>query len=292
MKIDEGIKSIGFCAFKKAGINSIQFPSSLEEIDSYVFFDCKELKDVKINEGLEYIGFSAFQNTGIVRITIPNSLLNIQENAFGDCKYLKEVIIGSKSSIVKFSEDKLKNIFGPYANIIIKDIQFKVDIELFNNIKKVNVEERNRLGLELFDEINKNEINLRKVQELLINGADTEIRDSDGNTGLMLMIKKGNNEVSMMYLLSGSDINAKNKLKETPLILSSRSNNNDIASQLIKRNCIVNAMTVLDESALSIAYDNGNLELVSRLESIMGISDKNSELDKIAKVRQKVLGGK
>ena len=135
-------------------------------------------------------------------------------------------------------------------------------------------------------------VDLKKVQELLINGADTEIRDSNGNTGLMLMIKKGNNEISMMYLLSKSDVDARNKLKETPLILASRTSNNDIAFELIDRNCIVNAMSVLDESALSIAYDNGNIELVSKLENILGISDKTKELEEIAKVRKRILGGK
>ena len=183
----------------------------------------------------------------------------------------------------------LDRIFGSNVKIIYGKIDDEIDYSLFSNIKKVNDEEKHKLGLELFNEINKDDIDLKKVQELLINGADTEMRDNDDNTGLMLMIKKGNNEISMMYLLSNCDINARNKLKETPLILASRNNNNDIAFELIDRNCIVNAMTVLDESALSIAYDNDNIELVSRLEKILNISNKERELEEVHMVRKKLL---
>ena len=76
------------------------------------------------------------------------------------------------------------------------------------------------------------------------------------------------------------------------MIIVSRGKNNDIALELIHRNCIVNAMTVLDESTLSVAKDNGNIELVSRLENILNISSKERELEGVAKVRKKILGGK
>ena len=136
-----------------------------------------------------------------------------QENVY-HC--LEKVIIGNKSLIAKISSDKLKKIFGPKAQIIIKYLDEEIDYNLFNNVEKVSDEKRYRLGLELFDVINKDAIDLKKVQELLVNGADMEIRDNDGNMGLMLMIKRGNNEVSKMYILSGCNINVKNKLKKHP----------------------------------------------------------------------------
>ena len=305
INIPKSVELIHQGAFQASKITKIVIPSNVKIIEQNTFCNCHDLREVIFKDGVENICETAFAGfeMNIKKVIIPNSVKFISEDAFAylyslnyeeyyDYSIDGEVIIGSESPIAKFSEDKLKKLFGPKANIIIKEMQFKVDAELFNNIKKVNDEEKHRLGLELFDEINKDEINLKKVQELLINGADTEIRDSNGNTGLMLMIKKGNNEVSMMYLLSGSDVNARNNLKETPLILASRSNNNDIASQLIDRNCIVNAITVLDESALSIAYDNGNIELVNRLENIFNISSKERELEEVHRIRKRILGGK
>ena len=291
---NEGLKEITGAAFSlNSKIKELTFPSSLKKIGSGSFWSCTNLTEVNFNDNLEEIKVAAFVGCKIKEIIIPNSVKKIDIGAFYQKNVyccLEKVIIGSKSPIAKLSEDELKERFGPNANIIIKKIDTEIDYNLFNNIKRVSDEERNRLGLELFDEINKDKIDMDKVQELLINGADTEIRDSNGNTGLMLMIKKGNNEVSKMYLLSKSDVNARNKLKETPLILASRNNNNNIAFELIDRNCIVNAMTVFDESALSIAYDNGNIELVSRLENILNISSKEKELEEVQKVRKKVFG--
>ena len=291
------IKKLGRYVFHNTKINKIEILKNVKVVEEYCFYNCCNLREVILDEGVEVIcnyAFSGCYDMNIKKIIIPNSVKEISDMAFLYKERYSingEVIIGSKSPIAKLSSDKLKKIFGPKAQIIIKGLEDDIDYNLFNNIKKVSEEERYRLGLELFDVINKDAIDLKKVQELLVNGADTEIRDKDGNTGLMLMIKRGNNEVSKMYLLSNCDINAKNKLKETPLILATRNNNNDIAFELIKRNCIVNAMTVLDESALNIAKDNGNIDLVSRLENILGIDNKERELEEVQKVRKKILGG-
>ena len=277
----------------------------------FAFNNCTSLEEIRINNGVERINAFAFGGNHSLtkKIIIPISINYISENAFGvRLKALEEITFKFASiPMIKgdvIIENKFLNmqlsiygygldrIFGSNAKIIYGKIDDEIDYSLFSNIKKVNDEEKHKLGLELFNEINKDDIDLKKVQELLINGADTEMRDNDDNTGLMIMIKKGNNEISMMYLLSNCDINARNKLKETPLILASRSNNNDIAFELIDRNCIVNAMTVLDESALSIAKDNDNIELVSKLEKILNISSKERELEEVQKVRKRILGGK
>ena len=314
--LNEGLEYIGENAFRYCNLKKIIVPSTVEIICPYAFsidsgYFISSLEEIIIKNGVKEIDKYAFGGVhlNLKRIIIPNSVEFISRNAFAaelnfiypedylvyttaDRLVLRgEVIIGSESPVAMWGKGKLKKIFSSNVKIIIKNLNDGIDYNLFSNIKKVSDEEKYKLGLELFDEINKNDIDLDKVQELLINGADTEMRDNDDNTGLMLMIKKGNNEISMMYLLSGCDINARNKLKETPLILASRSNANDIAFELIKRNCIINAMTVFDESALSIAYDNGNIELVSRLEDILNISSKERELNKVAKVRRKVLGG-
>ena len=285
------LKVIDEFAFFGCNFKKLEIPENVRNIEYCSFYNCSCLKEIILDDGVETICDYAFCGIlmNIEKVIISNTVKEISDKAFfsGNYSINGEVIIGSKSPIASLSSYKLKNIFGPYANIIIKDLEKAPN--LFDNIKKVNDEERHKLGLELFNEINKDDIDLKKVQELLINGADTEMRDNDDNTGLMIMIKKGNNEISMMYLLSNCDINARNKLKETPLILASRNNNNDIAFELIDRNCIVNAMTVLDESALSIAYDNDNIELVSRLEKILNISNKERELEEVHMVRKKLL---
>ena len=308
--LNKGLMDIGKSAFEECKLKKITIPGTVKVIKYNTFNNCTSLEEIRINNGVERINAFAFGGNHSLtkKIIIPISINYISENAFGvRLKALEEITFKFASiPMIKgdvIIENKFLNmqlsiygygldrIFGSNAKIIYGKIDDEIDYSLFSNIKKVNDEEKHKLGLELFNEINKDDIDLKKVQELLINGADTEIRDSNGNTGLMLMIKKGNNEAIKMYLLSKSDINVRNKFRETPLILASRSNNNDIAFELIKRNCIVNAMTVLDESALSIAYDNGNIELISKLENILNISNKEKELEEVQKVRKKILGG-
>ena len=269
-------------------VTSVICPSTLEIIGKGTFSFYKSLEEVVLNEGLKIIEDYVFIYTNIKSIVLPSTLKKIGNYVFSCCNNLSEIIIRSNCYLTNYSENKLSDLFGCKAKIIISD-ELIEDSE-FDIIKKVSDEERYKLGVELFKEISSDDIDIDKVKDLLLNGADTEIRDNNGNTGLMLMINKNINNIARMYMLSGCDINARNKYGETPLIIACRNNNNDIAMELINRDCILDIETVFDESAKSIAISNGNILLANEIDKrLNNISDYiNSELDDIAKIRRKL----
>ena len=269
-------------------IVSVICSGTLKKIGKYAFKDYRKLKEIKLNEGLKEIRDYAFVTTNIKSIVLPSTLEKVENCVFSCCDNLSEIIIRSNCYLANYSEDELRKLFGYKAKIIISD-ELIEDSE-FDIIKKVSDEERYKLGVELFKEISSDDIDIDKVKELLLTGADTEIRDNNGNTGLMLMINNNINNIARMYMLSECDINARNKYGETPLIIACRNNNNDIAMELINRDCILDIETVFDESAKSIAISNGNILLANEIDKrLNNISDYiNSELNDIAKIRRKL----
>ncbi len=59
-------------------------PKSVESIEGYAFYDCKNLEDITLNDGLLSIGRWAFSNCNkLSSISIPPSVIEIEDNAFG-----------------------------------------------------------------------------------------------------------------------------------------------------------------------------------------------------------------
>ena len=76
--IEEGISSVGICAFRKNDkICVVELPSSVTRIDPYAFWDC-------------------FNLTSII---IPENVIYIAENTFGDCRNL--TIVCKKGSFAE-----------------------------------------------------------------------------------------------------------------------------------------------------------------------------------------------
>lgn len=59
-----------------------------------MFYECKNIKNVKIPNGIEYVGKECFWNSGIEEITLPGTLSEIGEKAFDYCSDLRAVWIG------------------------------------------------------------------------------------------------------------------------------------------------------------------------------------------------------
>ncbi|XP_071050345.1 85/88 kDa calcium-independent phospholipase A2 isoform X3 [Onthophagus taurus] len=66
---------------------------------------------------------------------------------------------------------------------------------------------------------------LECVVALLSRGAETNIRDCDGNTPLHLAVNTGNNSIIQCLIIFGADLDALNYKGETPRHLAARSNN-------------------------------------------------------------------
>ena len=79
--IEEGVTSIGACAFSYEGcppITSVELPSTLESIYYGGFRGCDKLVSIELPEGLTYIGAGAFQDCAALKeINIPDSVTTL-----------------------------------------------------------------------------------------------------------------------------------------------------------------------------------------------------------------------
>ena len=76
-----------------SGIERINIPGHIKNIDSKTFYGNSELISVTFEEGVETIGSNAFSGSGIKQIKLPKSIKQIGTGAFSYCAYLKTVIL-------------------------------------------------------------------------------------------------------------------------------------------------------------------------------------------------------
>jgi len=63
-------------------LESLVFPDGLEQINSWAFEQCKELRNVRFPRTLESIGDHAFVNSGLETVSLPDSLVYLGNSAF------------------------------------------------------------------------------------------------------------------------------------------------------------------------------------------------------------------
>ena len=80
-----------FCG---TGIESVIVSSTVKQIESYAFNDCKRLRNVEFREGskLEELGFRCFASSDVREIVIPKNVRAIAYGAFKECRSLRRVI--------------------------------------------------------------------------------------------------------------------------------------------------------------------------------------------------------
>lgn len=89
--IPNGVKIIGEHAFAKSRIEKLEIPSSLEEIETQAFFDCKNLKEIVIPGNVKKIGHDAFRASALERVVVQEGVESIGSSAFGNCRELRSV---------------------------------------------------------------------------------------------------------------------------------------------------------------------------------------------------------
>ena len=86
------ITQIGQYAFDESGIEKIDIPKSMQNLEGRVFGFCRNLVDVFIPEGLISIGSGAFCGcSSIIEINLPSSIEIIGSEAFAGCSNLKSI---------------------------------------------------------------------------------------------------------------------------------------------------------------------------------------------------------
>ncbi|MBO7331938.1 MAG: leucine-rich repeat protein, partial [Alistipes sp.] len=152
LQLPEGLKYVA--GFGNTNITNVQFPSSLEEIGNYAFWDCRSLMcELSLPESLKSIGVGAFRHTAIKgnlslpdgldkiegemfegcsgltgSLTIPNGVKTIGERAFYGCGFTGNLILPMGLTEIQreaFSDTKFKGELNiPSTVTIIGDYAF------------------------------------------------------------------------------------------------------------------------------------------------------------------------
>jgi ankyrin repeat protein len=116
-----------------------------------------------------------------------------------------------------------------------------------------------------------------RIQQLLADGANPDIRDVNGWSGLLICARDGwaeHLEIIKILLDAGADVNEKTvKYGSTPLLLAANNGHLSIVRELIRRGANVNALSKSGLTAIVYAAGNGHLDIVKELIAAGAIVD-------------------
>lgn len=94
LRLPWSLKCIKQNAFNNIGVEKLELPVNLEEIEAKGFFGCKFLETVQCNDLLKNIGEQAFGECGALKkVSFNNDLMNLGEKVFMDCESIQEIVI-------------------------------------------------------------------------------------------------------------------------------------------------------------------------------------------------------
>ena len=133
----ENVNYIDNGAFSNTKIEKVII-NKIEEISSFAFFECTELKEVIIKENLKIINTSAFENCKkLNRVEVPETLEKINEAAFRNCKKITSINLSKKVKTKTTSFDKkILEIINNKTNVKVFNIE-----TLLKETKKMKKEE-------------------------------------------------------------------------------------------------------------------------------------------------------
>ena len=126
--------------------------------------------------------------------------------------------------------------------------------------------------LNMFKTIKRN--NIEKIKEL-INGADVNIQNEDGDTLLHYAINDENYEIVKLLLEHSANVNAKDYYGDTPL---HNTNNYEIAKLLIEYGANVNAKNEFGSTPLHDVSDYNTTKLLIDNGADMNVKNKYGDI--------------
>ena len=132
-EIAPSVTSIGNSAFRKSSIVSVTIPSGVKTIGDSAFRECANLGSVTVSEGVETIGQSAFNAcTKLGMITLPSSIGEVGAAAFSQCEKLGIVTFTPGSKQVKMGDNLFTRCYGLIKVTLPKSID-RISEGMFQN---------------------------------------------------------------------------------------------------------------------------------------------------------------
>lgn len=118
--IDEGVTSIGACAFDGCeNMTSVDIPSSVKKIGWAAFIYCNSLETLLIPDGTETIGDSAFYEcTSLKTVSIPKSVTSLEADCFLYCVSLESITVDSENT--NYSSDEYGVLFDKNKTVLLR----------------------------------------------------------------------------------------------------------------------------------------------------------------------------
>ncbi len=92
--LNEGLQIIGSNAFYQCPMETVEFPVSLNTIDSHAFRYCTGLKEVELPNSLSTLGSYAFSDcSNLTRVTLSDGLTTLKNYTFQNCANLQSITI-------------------------------------------------------------------------------------------------------------------------------------------------------------------------------------------------------
>lgn len=105
-ELSSSVAAIGNSAFRGSSIISAAIPASVKTIGDSAFCGCQSLSSVTVSEGVETIGQNAFQScTSLTSIALPASIGEVGAAAFFQCQKLTNVTFAPGSKPVKLGDN-------------------------------------------------------------------------------------------------------------------------------------------------------------------------------------------
>ncbi len=170
IELPSTVKSLAMSSLRSTAIETITIPKKCTSIGSYVFMDCKKLKEIKVEEGnskyssidgvlcnyqgwkiiaypggkgSEYVVPAGITNIeedafywteGLEKVVLGNDLTTIGASSFSECTNLKSVTLGSKVTSIR------ENVFSYCTSLNEVHCNMSTPVSINANVfNKVNV---------------------------------------------------------------------------------------------------------------------------------------------------------
>lgn len=123
VKFPSKLDEIGYGAFHGCtALKSVTIPNTVLTIGDFAFSDCKSLSSINFGTSVKTIGVFAFAECdSLITIKLPNSVTEIKDNAFAQCDNLTNVDLGSGQKKIGWQifdcSPKVKNITNNKSSV-------------------------------------------------------------------------------------------------------------------------------------------------------------------------------